>query len=210
MARAMFTEVMPDSVGNRLCKARLARGLTIDEAAHATKMRPDKILALEYDDYSRFGSNAYAKGFLLIYGRFLRVDVSEQVRSLEMPNDIRVAEYQYLSNAPAPSATRLPRHGRSRKPSLAPLIAFAGLLVLAGLGFYLYVTAQRLGNIDRSRKASTTETTRPSSQEASANATPLANAAPLESTQPAPTVVSVPSTGAQPGGPGQSAATTVI
>ena len=78
----MFTEVMPDSVGNRLCKARLARGLTIDEAAHATKMRPDKILALENDDYSRFANNAYAKGFLLIYGRFLRVDVSDQARSL--------------------------------------------------------------------------------------------------------------------------------
>jgi len=162
----MFTEVMPDSVGNRLCKARLARGLTIDEAAHATKMRPDKILALENDDYSRFANNAYAKGFLLIYGRFLRVDVSDQARSLEMPNDIRVAEYQYLSNAPAPTPTRLPRSARTRKPSIAPLIGFVGLVVLGTLGFYLYVTAQRLGNIDNSRKSNTAETPRPSLQEA--------------------------------------------
>ena len=45
---------MAETVGKKLCKARLAKGLTIDEAAHATKMRPDKILALENDDYSRF------------------------------------------------------------------------------------------------------------------------------------------------------------
>ena len=47
-----------------LARARLARGLTIDEAAHETKVRPDKIVALESDDYSRFANNAYAKGFL--------------------------------------------------------------------------------------------------------------------------------------------------
>jgi cytoskeleton protein RodZ len=208
---------MPESVGNRLCKARLARGLTIDEAAHATKIRPDKILALENDDYSRFANNAYAKGFLLIYGRFLRVDVSEQIRSLEMPNDIHVAEYQYLSNAPAPSPTRMPRSsGRARKPSIAPLIAFIGLTVLAALGFYLYVTAQRLGNGDRLRKSTASETPRPSSQDALVSGSavvasgvptnpPAAAVPPSAAPASSPGVVSVPGpspaagTGTQPG-----------
>jgi cytoskeletal protein RodZ len=74
---------MDESVGKRLSKARLKRGLSIDEAAHATRLRPDKIVALENDDYSMFANNVYAKGFLQIYGRFLDVDVSEYARSLE-------------------------------------------------------------------------------------------------------------------------------
>src|SRR4051812_25933353 len=113
------TENMVETVGKRLYKARLDRNLSLDEAAHATKMRPDKIVALESDDYSRFPNNAYAKGFLLIYGRFLRVDVSEQVRALETPTAFRVTEYQYLKNVPAPQGERIARQGRSgqtRKP----------------------------------------------------------------------------------------------
>ena len=51
--------MVESSAGKKLCDARLARRLSIDEAAHATKMRPDKILALENDDYSRFGGTAY-------------------------------------------------------------------------------------------------------------------------------------------------------
>jgi len=112
-------------------------------------MRPDKIVALENDDYSRFGNNAYAKGFLLIYGRFLKVDVSDQVRALEAPNDIRVQDYQYLSNAPAPEPERIFRRDHRQKPSLAPLIGFAVLVVMAAFGFYLYTTFLRLGNLDQ-------------------------------------------------------------
>jgi cytoskeletal protein RodZ len=165
------TEHLVETVGKRLSKARLERGLTIDETAHETKMRPDKILALENDDYSRFGNNAYAKGFLLIYGRFLRVDVSEQVRALETHNVIRATEYQYLKNAPAPQIERAARRGRgrqTRKPSLAPLIGFFFLVVVCGLGFYLYVTAQRLGSLDKAANKSSKETARPSAQEVAA------------------------------------------
>jgi cytoskeletal protein RodZ len=150
---------MVETVGKRLGEARLARGLTIDEAAHATKMRPDKILALENDDFSRFGNNAYAKGFLILYGRFLRVDVAEQVRALETPSDIRLSEYQYLSNASPRPTERASRPRKSRKPSFAPLIAFALLLIVGAFGFYFYITAQRIGSLDR--KSSAAEAPRP-------------------------------------------------
>src|SRR3954447_2033792 len=93
-----------NSAGKKLSTARLARGLSVDEAAHATKMRPDKILALENDDYTRFGSHAYAKGFLLIYSRYLGVDVSEQLRDLEVGHQpVSIQDYQYLNNAPTPA-----------------------------------------------------------------------------------------------------------
>ncbi len=124
---------MVESVGKKLHQARLQRGLTIDEAAHATKLRPDKIAALEADDYSRFANNIYAKGFLHIYGRFLNVDVTDFARTLDNANPISISDYQYLSNAPEiPRETTAVRREERRPPSLAPLFFF---LILVGLGF---------------------------------------------------------------------------
>lgn len=145
---------MSDSVGKRLSQARLKKGLSIDAAAHATKVRPDKLLALENDDYSRFGNNAYAKGFLLLYGRFLDVDVSEQVRRLEIPGEIRVSEYQYLQNVPAPEPKPLlVRDVRPRKPSFVPLIVMAVVLVFAFFGFQFWIGYHRLQTLESGERA---------------------------------------------------------
>lgn len=132
---------MVESVGKKLNQARLKRGLTVDEAAHATKLRPDKIAALEADDYSRFANNIYAKGFLQIYARFLNVDVSDFARTLDNANPISVSDYQYLSNAPAPrrETTTVQREER-KPPSLAPLLFF--VIIVAGGLFFSWVIAK--------------------------------------------------------------------
>ena len=62
---------MDITTGQKLAKARVAKGLSVDDVAHATKLRPDKVIALERDDYSRFPNNVYVKGFLQIYGRYI-------------------------------------------------------------------------------------------------------------------------------------------
>lgn len=137
---------MVESVGKKLSQARLKRGLTIDEAAHATKLRPDKIAALEADDYSRFAGNAYAKGFLQIYARFLKVDVTDFANTLESSNPIAIEDYQYLSNGGAPRreerTTYTPE--RTKRPSIMPLVAFVAMLVLVGVGFQVYTITQRI------------------------------------------------------------------
>src|SRR5207302_1814181 len=138
---------MDESVGKKLSKARLKRGLSIDEAAHATKLRPDKIVALENDDYSLFASNVYARGFLQIYGRFLEVDVSEFAKTLEGNGAISVEDYQYLnSGAPGRVEERPSRPAReeSRGPSLVKIALFLLLLGAVGFGFQVYVNWQRI------------------------------------------------------------------
>jgi cytoskeletal protein RodZ len=143
------SDTMSDySAGNRLSSARIERGLTIDEAAHAVKMRPDKILALENDDYTRFGSPAYARGFLLIYSRFLGVDVSDQMREFEMADArVNVEEYQYLNHAPEPEKEeRAPAYSieRRRAPSVWPLVVFMVVSVVVAGGYYIKVQSRRL------------------------------------------------------------------
>jgi cytoskeletal protein RodZ len=143
---------MQDSVGRRLTKARLARGLSIEEVAHTTRIRPDKITALECGDYSRFGGNAYAKGFLLIYSRYLKVDASEETRLLEAPRSVSINDYQYLSHndSPQPQESRSSsssyRSQRPARPSALPLLVFTVLLAILAVGFYIFVTAKRLDN----------------------------------------------------------------
>lgn len=141
---------MLESIGKKLAKTRLEKGLTVDDAAHATKLRPEKILALEHDDYSRFPSNAYVKGFLQIYGRYLGVDVGPAVRSLENPSPVSVYEYQYLNQEPPPRRTESthehpPHRFQAGRPSLMPLIVFVLLCAAIGTGGYIYLNAKRLG-----------------------------------------------------------------
>jgi cytoskeleton protein RodZ len=141
---------MVDSIGKKLVQARLARGLSLEEAAMETRIRARQLAALEADDYSSFANNTYARGFLLMYGKFLNVDVRTFARELEAGSPISLADYQYL-NAPETSEERPvrrvspeARRSERRRPSLAPLIAFIVLVSVVGFGFHLWSQAERL------------------------------------------------------------------
>jgi transcriptional regulator with XRE-family HTH domain len=138
---------MDETVGRKLSKARLQRGLSLDEAAHATKLRPDKIVALENDDYTSFASNVYARGFLQIYSRFLGVDVSEFASTLEGQGAFSIEDYQYLnSDAPARREERVTATPRteSRGPGIGSIVVFVLLLGGLGAGYNFYLNWQRI------------------------------------------------------------------
>jgi cytoskeletal protein RodZ len=137
--------MLESSPGKKLSQARLAKKLTIDEVAHATKLRPDKIVALENDDFSRFGSIAYGKGFLQIYARFLGIDITDQLRTMEIPaSTVSISDYQYLNTEHPPVS----RHGHDRSlerggarrerrpPSVMPLFVVLSVLCVGGYFFF--------------------------------------------------------------------------
>src|SRR5919205_3275010 len=95
-----------EGLGKKFQDARLARGLTLDEAARLTKIRPSRLAEIEADDFSQFPSLAYAKGFLLIYGKFLDVDVSSYLEAFETSEHVTVDGYSYLQDNPVPKAAR--------------------------------------------------------------------------------------------------------
>jgi len=104
-----------EGLGEKFQKARLARNLTIEEAARMTKIRPAKLAEIEAEDFSHFPSLAYAKGFLLIYGKFLNVDVAPYLEAFETSERMTVDGYSYLQDNPAPRPRRTPRRP-SRRP----------------------------------------------------------------------------------------------
>src|SRR5207247_7386382 len=96
-----------EGLGKKFQDARLARGLTLDEAARLTKIRPSRLAEIEADDFSQFPSLAYAKGFLQIYGKFLDVDVTPYLDAFETSQQMTVDGYAYLHDEPVHKPRRI-------------------------------------------------------------------------------------------------------
>src|SRR5258706_12031265 len=62
------------TIGERLRKKRAELGYSIDFVSENTKIRKEYIAALEKEDFSKFTSHVFAKGFLKNYSRFLGLD----------------------------------------------------------------------------------------------------------------------------------------
>src|SRR6266849_1052181 len=135
-----------EGLGKKFQEARRARNLTLDEAARLTKIRPLRLAEIEADDFSQFPSLAYAKGFLLIYGKFLDVDVTPYLEAFEGSENVTVDGYSYLQDNPAPKPARAPtvRRTTSNRMSATPLVI--GIIVLK-VGFFfmkLILNIQRI------------------------------------------------------------------
>ncbi len=120
-----------EGLGEKFQKARAARNLTLEEAGRMTKIRPAKLAEIEAEDFSQFPSLAYAKGFVLIYGKFLGIDVTPYLEGFETSERITVDGYSYLQDNPAPAPRRteiIPKRSSGNRSSLMPLII--GVVVL--------------------------------------------------------------------------------
>src|SRR5881628_203769 len=146
-----FALMTIEGLGKKFQEARRVRNLTLDEAARMTKIRPARLAEIEADDFSQFPSLAYAKGFLLIYGKFLDVDVTPYLDAFEDSERVTVDGYSYLQeNQPTKpvSAPAIPRRpatptGRDR---ISPMPLIFGIVVLV-IGFSvmkLLLNVQRL------------------------------------------------------------------
>ncbi len=62
---------MEPTVGEQLKQTRLARGLTLDQAAQTTRIRRHYLEALERDDHASLPSAVQARGFLRLYAGYL-------------------------------------------------------------------------------------------------------------------------------------------
>lgn len=128
-----------EGLGEKFQKARAARNLTLDDAGRMTKIRPAKLAEIEAEDFSSFPSLAYAKGFILIYGKFLNVDVTPYLEAFEGPDQVTTDGYSYLQDNDAPPPPRPTKVVVRREPSggggrqrssLLPLAI--GLVILVG------------------------------------------------------------------------------
>jgi cytoskeletal protein RodZ len=212
-----------EGLGKKFQDARLARGLTLDEAARLTKIRPSRLAEIEADDFSQFPSLAYAKGFLQIYGKFLDVDVTPYLDVFETSRDVTVDGYSYLQDQPAPKPRRI--RARPRAPAVRrersgnrsspmPLLIAVGVIVVGFILMRLILNIQRIAphqmvGVPQPTASQTPPTQAPAASvappppavaEAPKKSPPIATAAPslAPSTPPPTAVAEVPKKAAQP------------
>jgi cytoskeletal protein RodZ len=107
--------------GEVLAAKRGERGLTIEQAAAATRIRAHYLSALESNELERLAAPVYAKGHLRTYARYLDLDPEPLVAMLRMETQ----EPRRLL-----SIGRLVM--RPRMVITAPAIAAAGLVLMVG------------------------------------------------------------------------------
>jgi len=182
-----------EGLGKKFQDARVARKLTLDEAARMTKIRPQRLAEIAADDFSKFPSLAYAKGFLLIYGKFLDVDVTPYLDAFEDSESVTVDGYSYLQenerakpvSAPVvrrPAATR--HTGGSNRVSPMPLIVGIAVLVLGFLAMKFFLNVQRLAPARGSSSAQTSATAAPAVASGGSSPTAAPNIAAVATTAP--------------------------
>lgn len=201
---------MNPSIGQKLRQTREKRGLSFDEITHATKLRPAQITALEIGDYASFPSNAYARSFLQIYGRYLGVDVSLEASALDTHQRFDIEEYQYLTvpNEPREEPERnLPDLSRRHKPSIKPLLISVAAVIVAFVGFTNYVNWQRITGKTPGRAASVPATPAPAAEAPLPEPPPIVEtpaSEPATVENPALPVVAAPA-GVEPSAPAPTA-----
>ncbi len=74
---------MPETIGQRLKRARENRRLTLEEAAEVTRIRLQYLQALEADDFSVMPSPVQARGFLRNYADYLGINLEQAIEELQ-------------------------------------------------------------------------------------------------------------------------------
>lgn len=133
------THFMHRTIGHTLRAAREAKGLTLLDVAHQTRIPSNRLQQLEEDNFAAFGNMAYAKSFLKHYSRFLEVDASEVADAFPVPPLGGPSDYRYLTETHGPWIERTRRPGRKEsltKSGGSPVPTLVGMFavfVIAGV-----------------------------------------------------------------------------
>jgi cytoskeleton protein RodZ len=134
-------------LGPVLAKARRERGLTLEEAEHATKIRKRYLEGLEREDYGVLPDAVYAQGFLKTYANYLGLDgegLARELRNRRRPRRERAvavgdgAPRTNEFDKPLVSPGQFGRKERGGIPVATILTLLVALLALAAVAVSLY------------------------------------------------------------------------
>lgn len=115
-----------ESLGTYLRDLRLARGLSIEEVARATRVGSRYLEALEGNRWPQLPAPAFTKGFIRAY-----------CQALGEPPDEAISRYTAALSKLHPPAPVPPVTSASRRRARGPVLVSALLLIAFGLGLYL-------------------------------------------------------------------------
>lgn len=159
------------SLGAVLRRCREYHGISLDEAAEATKMGKNYLLALENDRTKEFASQAYLKGFLRIYAGYLGLNPDDMIRLYDK-------QQTQASGLSATGGARGARGARGAAELPKKRISLRKFVLPAFLLLLIIITAHIINRSDAPPKKEQATPQVPQPQQAPA-------AAPMSAIQPA-------------------------
>jgi cytoskeleton protein RodZ len=119
-------------VGASLRSAREARGESVLDAAHALKLAPRQIEAIELERFDQLPGPAFVRGFVRNYARYLGIDAEPLLAGLR-----RDAPPQPVRLAPVTNATGAMPQGLATRSLARPAMSVVSVLLLSlAVGWY--------------------------------------------------------------------------
>ncbi len=123
----------PVSIGAMLRQARERRGETLSDVAHALKLSPYQIDALEQERFDMLPGPAFVRGFLRNFARYVRLDLDARIAALELGEATPGTRLSTVTNA----SGEIPVGGaRARKGVKPAMVVVAGMTLALGAGWY--------------------------------------------------------------------------
>lgn len=125
------------TVGERLFRAREARGLSIDEVAAALKLGPRQVVALEAGEWQGLPGNTFIRGFVRNYARYLELEIEPLMAALDVvlkqPADTLKVGNAHPAEMPAHGSNALFHKSRRLVISLAGIAVVVALVAVIAL-----------------------------------------------------------------------------
>ena len=163
-------------IGETLRAARLAKGVSLEEAAAATRIRRSALQALESDEFDALPASVYTRGFLVNYARYLGL-IAEEIAE----------DFDRQQREHAETSVGDPQEEQGRRSSLFSsklLLAFVFMIALGVILNFVYQEFLSAGPPPPAQVNDATPTSEP---------TPLVQLPPLRTPSPVPTLEPTPS-----------------
>lgn len=123
----------PASIGEMLRQARERRGETLVDVAHALKLSPYQVEALELERFDLLPGPAFVRGFLRNFARHVRLDLDARIAALDLGGGVPGARLSTVTNA----SGEIPAGGERASKGVRPaLVIVAGMVLALGAGWY--------------------------------------------------------------------------
>ena len=139
---------MKTRIGRKLTEARECLDLTIEDMAILTRIPAKTIIQMENDDYSLFPNNVYAKSFIKLYCKCLKINSTKYIHEIEdlLPSHDQKAIY--LDGAAASNDFR--RLEEEKIETSSPMsLAAAMTLLLMGIPFIILINGNKSQNTNK-------------------------------------------------------------
>lgn len=166
-----------ESLGQYLKNQREEKNLSFQEALDETRIPPKSLEAMEADDYDSLPAETFARGFYMLYARFLGLNSEEVLERYDQERTDEQEEEKYI--LPSELEKKINHIATEQSMSFNTVTAIGLVIILAIIALLFFTFSSNTSKYIASNEQSVQENTTPASDEAASVPDSANNTAPL-------------------------------